>query len=221
MMTEIAAEPRSPAGVPAHEQVYRALREAVLFGTLAPGEPVTIQGLVDRLGAGMTPVREAIRRLTAEGALQALGNRRIQVPILTTADVEDLCEARLALEPRLAARAAERATAQDVARLTAIDGLLDRAILLGDTEGYLRQNHLFHSGLNDIAQAPIMKALTETLWLRFGPSLRVVCARTGTQELHDCHKDLIRAMTARDGEQAVRAIEADVRQGMEMIRGSL
>ena len=57
------AEPRQPA----HERIYRQLRDLVLYGDLAPGQAVTIQGLTARLGAGMTPVREAIRRLIAEG----------------------------------------------------------------------------------------------------------------------------------------------------------
>lgn len=220
-MTENAAEERGQAGLPAHEQVYRNLREAVLFGALAPGEPVTIQGVVERLGAGMTPVREAIRRLTAEGALQALGNRRIQVPVLCSETVEDLTEARLALEPRLAFRAAERAQAEDIAQISAIDARLDKAILRGDIEGYLRENHAFHAALNEVARAPVMQALTESLWLRFGPSLRVVCGQMGTRHLPDCHKDLIKALDRRDGAAAARAIEQDVAQGMEMILHSL
>ncbi|MBY6114248.1 GntR family transcriptional regulator [Mameliella alba] len=220
-MTENAAEERGQAGLPAHEQVYRNLREAVLFGALAPGEPVTIQGVVERLGAGMTPVREAIRRLTAEGALQALGNRRIQVPVLCSETVEDLTEARLALEPRLAFRAAERAQTEDIAQIAAIDARLDKAILRGDIEGYLRENHAFHAALNEVARAPVMQALTESLWLRFGPSLRVVCGQMGTRHLPDCHKDLIKALDRRDGAAAARAIEQDVAQGMEMILHSL
>lgn len=220
-MAENVAEVTSQAGLPAHEQVYRSLREAVLFGALAPGEPVTIQGLVERLGAGMTPVREAIRRLTAEGALQAMGNRRIQVPVLTAALVEELTEVRLALEPRLAMRAADRANAEDVARLTAIDAHLDRAIQRGDIEGYLRENHRFHTCLNDMADAPIMTALADSLWLRFGPSLRVVCGQVGTRHLPDCHKDLVRALAAGDGALAARAIEEDLVQGMDVVLNSL
>ena len=53
------------AGLPTHEVVYRRLRDMILFGELAPGQPVTIQGLVERLEVGMTPVREALRRLMA------------------------------------------------------------------------------------------------------------------------------------------------------------
>ena len=52
---------------PAHESVYQGLRQMILGGDFAPGQAVTIQGLVELLGAGMTPVREAIRRLISEG----------------------------------------------------------------------------------------------------------------------------------------------------------
>ena len=217
----IAAEPRSQAGLPAHEQVYRALRDSVLFGVLAPGEPVTIQGLVERLQAGMTPVREALRRLTAEGALQALGNRRIQVPVLGRAAVEELTVARLAIEPLLARRAAERASERHVSELTRIDGLLDVAISRGDIEGYLRENHAFHEALNGCADAPILQDMTNMLWLRFGPSLRVVCGQLGTRYMQDCHKDLIRALESQDPEAAAHAISEDVKQGMDMILNSL
>ena len=53
--------------IPTHETTYAALRDMILFGHLAPGQPVTIQGLIADLGAGMTPVREAIRQLAGAG----------------------------------------------------------------------------------------------------------------------------------------------------------
>mgnify|MGYP000979433953 CR=1 FL=1 len=88
--------------IPTHELTYARLRDMILFGVLAPGQPVTIQGLIADLGAGMTPVREAIRRLTAEGALLPQGNRRVTVPRLLGSDLEQVAFARLTLEPRLA-----------------------------------------------------------------------------------------------------------------------
>ncbi|WP_418592256.1 GntR family transcriptional regulator [Ponticoccus sp. (in: a-proteobacteria)] len=220
-MAEKATETAGRAGPPAHERVYRDLREMILFGALMPGEAVTIQGLVERTGAGMTPVREALRRLTAEGALRALGNRRIAVPVLDRAAVEELTEARLALEPRVAARAALRAGPGDVAALTAIDARLDSAIARGDIEAYLRENHAFHARMNAAAGAPILTAMIETLWLRFGPSLRTVCGQFGTRQLRDMHKDLIAALAARDAGAAAAALEGDVRQGMDLIAAAL
>lgn len=69
--------------MPEHQAVYEALRDGILLGRFAPGQPMTIQGLAEQFGVGMTPIREAIRRLTSESALETLGNRRVIVPILT------------------------------------------------------------------------------------------------------------------------------------------
>lgn len=205
------------AGLPAHEKVYRMLRDKVLFGDLAPGQAVTIQGLVEDLGAGMTPVREALRRLTAEGALEALGNRRIAVPELTAEAVTELTGARVALEPMLAAKATEHVDEACITAMEQTDARLDQAILNGDIPGYLRENHAFHTLLNKAAQSPIQKSLVDSLWLRFGPSQRVICGQVGTRNLPDWHKDLLAALRQRDAEAAARAIEEDVVQGMGLL----
>ncbi len=211
----------SPARLPAHEVVYRALRDRILFGELAPGQAVTIQGLTSELQAGMTPVREAIRRLMAEGALEFMGNRRVVVPSLSAEDIDQLFLVRLAVEPELARRACARATTEDQAALAAIDDDLDRAISRGDVQGYLVENHRFHTYLNSIAQAPILSDLVAGLWLRFGPSLRVVTGRFGTQTLPDRHKELLQALIAQDADAAAAAMVGDVKQGMMFIRQAL
>jgi DNA-binding GntR family transcriptional regulator len=206
---------------PAHEVIYRRLRDQILFGEIAPGQALTIQGLADRLNAGMTPVREAIRRLTAEGALVFQGNRRVCVPQLTAANISEIIYARQWLESHLGLRATERTTPADLARLTAIDTALDRAIAAGDLRGYLENNYLFHAKLYDLADAPILAEMAERLWLRFGPSLRVVIGRVGTQNLPDKHKDMLNCMRTGDSEGAARAMREDMLQGMEQIRGML
>ena len=206
--------------LPAHEVIYRRLRDLVLYGDLAPGQAVTIQGLTERLGAGMTPVREAIRRLIAEGALEFQGNRRVSVPLLSADNISELILARQWLDPHLSLRATERATPDDLEELTALDEALDRSISAGDLRGYLELNYRFHKRLYELAEAPILADLADGLWLRFGPSLRVVCGRLGTQNLPDKHKDLLEAMRAKDAEGAARAIREDVIQGMEQVRQS-
>jgi DNA-binding GntR family transcriptional regulator len=114
--------------IPTHELTYARLRDMVLFGHLQPGQPVTIQGLVSDLDAGMTPVREAIRRLIAEGALTLQGNRRVLVPHLTPALLDQIAFARLTIEPRLAELAAPRLNPAIIDRLEALDKGVDRAI---------------------------------------------------------------------------------------------
>ena len=210
-----------PAKLPEHERVYRRLRDMVLFGELAPGQAVTIQGLVALLDAGATPVREAIRRLTAERALSALGNRRVCVPELNRAQVQEIIFARNALEPELARRAAARLSAADIDRLAQVDAALNDAIAAGDVQGYLRENHRFHHDLYARAEAPILAAMVQALWLRIGPSLRVVCGRIGTANLPDLHDETLAALRARDDVAAARAIRGDIAQGHDQILASL
>lgn len=211
----------TPHRLPAHELIYRQIRNLVLFGDLAPGQAVTIQGLTDRLGVGMTPVREAIRRLISEGALEFQGNRRVSVPVLSADNISELILARQWLDPHLTLRATERASLDDLDALTALDEQLDGAIAAGDLRAYLELNYRFHQRIYQIADAPILTDLAEGLWLRFGPSLRVVCGRMGTLNLPDKHKDMLNAMHARDAETAARAIREDVIQGMEQVRHAL
>lgn len=218
VLTEI--EDSAPR-VPVHQQVYQTLREAVLFGELTPGQPVTIQGLIARTGAGMTPIREAIRRLTSEGALEFRGNRRVSVPMPTVGAISELIFLRETLESRLAARAAERITEAQVDQLEQIDTQLDAAIERGDVGAYLRENHAFHELLYAIADEPIITEVVNGVWLRFGPSMRVVCGRMGTQNLPDNHKMALQALRNRDPKAAAEALRQDALQGMEQLRAAL
>ncbi len=164
--------------IPTHEVTYGRLRDMVLFGRLQPGQPVTIQGLIRDLEAGMTPVREAIRRLTAEGALTLQGNRRVVVPQLTPALLDQMAFARLTIEPRLAELADAMLTPErDRAAGSAGCAVSIPAIRAGDVQGYLAGNHRFHFALYEASEAPVLVDMARSLWLRFGPSLRVVCAK--------------------------------------------
>jgi len=206
---------------PAHETVYQTLRARILFGELAPGPAVTIQGLTEALGAGMTPVREAIRRLISDGALTFQGNRRVSVPVLSAEDVRQLIYARKSIETELSRRATTRMSGSDIDALEAIDVALGRAIDSGVVTGYMHHNDKVHTVLYDHADAPILTDIADRLWLRFGPSLRVMCGRFGTQSFPDRHKDIIDALRKRDPELAALAMERDVTQGMDQVVSGL
>ena len=207
--------------IPAHELVYQNLRELILFGEIAPGQAVTIKGLTEELNAGITPVREAIRRLSAEGALTFQGNRRVTVPILSEQNVTELNFLRETLEPKLIKMATKYATAENIEGLRRIDHELDNAIASGDINAYLRQNYRFHKTLYKLAAAPILDQIIDIIWLRYGPSLRVVCGRIGTLKLTDQHKETLNAMSDGDAQRAADAIKADIAQGIDQIKHSM
>lgn len=209
------------AKLPDHEAIYRRIRDMILFGDVAPGEAVTILGLTGAIGAGMTPVRESIRRLTAEGALQAMGNRRVCVPELSPGKLEEIRFAREAIEPELARRAALKMPPASLLDLRDLDERLDAAIERGNVGGYLEYNYRFHFRLYEAAEAPALKRIAQSLWLQIGPALRIVCGLHGTSNLPDKHREAQAALRDGDAAAAADAIRDDIAQGMDMVRDSL
>lgn len=207
--------------IPTHEVTYARLRDMILFGLLEPGAPVTIQGLINDLGAGMTPVREALRRLAAEGALLPQGNRRVTVPRVSLALLDQIAFARLTIEPHLAELAAAHLTPALIARLEALDAQVDAAIRAGDITAYLQSNHAFHFALYEASNAPVLVDMARSLWLRFGPSLRIVVARGGALALPDQHGLALSAMREGDGAGLARALRDDILQGVDQVRTAL
>ncbi|MBV7378799.1 GntR family transcriptional regulator [Maritimibacter dapengensis] len=207
--------------LPAHERAYRTLRDMILHGELAPGQPVTIQGLVEDLGLGMTPVREAIRRLTSRGALEFKGNRRVSVPEMDAETYGELAYVRLSVEPELARRAVKYLEEHDILELEALDAQVDEAIDRGDVRGYLEANRLFHTRLYEASGADVLMAISEMLWLRSGPSLRVMLGRAGTANLPDKHREALASMRAGDADAVAEAIRGDIEQGIRQVTASL
>ena len=209
--------PEDARKIPTHEVTYAQLRDMILYGVLQPGQPVTIQGLIKDLGAGMTPVREAIRRLAAEGALLPQGNRRVAVPRLTKALLDQIAFARMTIEPKLAELAAGHLTPSLISKLGALDAEVDTAIQTGEVSAYLASNHAFHFVLYEASQAPVLVDMARSLWLRFGPSLRIVIAKGGASGLPDRHEEALAAMRAGDAGELVRAVSGDIAQGIDQV----
>jgi DNA-binding GntR family transcriptional regulator len=169
----------------------------------------------------MTPVREAIRRLTAEGALEPQGNRRVTVPRLEPGVLDQLAFARLTIEPRLAELAAANLSPALIARLQGLDATVNDAIRGGDVTAYLTANHAFHFALYEASGAGVLLDMARSMWLRFGPSLRVVATLAGASGLPDQHAEALAAMRAGDGARLARAVKDDIAQGVEEVRAAL
>ena len=205
------------AGATLHEQVYQSLRGAIMCGRFVPGRALTIRGVAAMLGTSLMPVREALRRLVAERALELLANRRVSVPHMTPARLDELCAARLALEPLAAVRALPHVDGTRLAELRQIDAGIDAALAAGEVERYLQLNQLFHLTLYRAGEPQVLIPLIESLWLQFGPFMRMVYGRFGTSNLVDQHELAIAAIRARDPEALRRAIAEDSSQGMRFI----
>ena len=200
-----------------HEGVYRALRVSIMHGELEPGQSVTIRGLASKFGVSMTPARDAIRRLSAEGALSISSTGRVATPELSNDRIEELASIRALLEPELASRALPRAQLNLLERLSNINSLIDQAIVKDDAVDYIRRNLEFHRTLYLRAQAPAMLALVETVWLQLGPTMRSLYSQLQRREASHNHRLAIAALKVGDEPSLKLAIRADVTQGLRML----
>lgn len=203
--------------VTAHEAVYRALRERILFGGFLPGGSVTLRGLAEGLGVSPMPVRDAVRRLTAERALVMRDNRRVLVAPMTRETFDQILFARTALEAELAARALPHISKADIEEIVRIDNRVDQAMADGDVPGYMRANYEFHFSIYGRARADVLVGLVESIWLQFGPFMRMAYGRFGTSQLEDHHEAAVLAMRRGDAQALRDAICADIGQGMAFI----
>ena len=197
--------------------IYAKLRKRLVNGGMAPGHELSTRSLAAELGVSQTPVRDALSRLAAEGAVAIRSKRRVRVPPMTEARFDDLLRCRLLLEPEAAVLALPHLTPEHVGLLQAADISLDTAIATGDAEAYMQSNHDFHFTLYRAYPGAVLAQLIETLWLQFGPYMRVVFGRVSGANLHDNHKAAIAAIEARDAPALRAAITADINDGMGLL----
>ena len=203
----------------AHDRVYRALRTRIRHGEVDPGTVLTLRGIAAEFSVSMTPAREAIRRLAAEGALSLSSSGRISTPALSNDRIEELAALRSLLEPELASRALPRAHPALIDRMETINTAIAEQIAKHDASGYIRTNLEFHRTLYLRAQAPAILAMVETVWLQLGPTMRALYGRLNRTELPKNHRLIVAALRTGDEPGLRLAVRADVTQGLRLLAG--
>lgn len=140
----ISAPPRKRT---AHEYALAALRAAVLDGTLAGGDRLLQTELAERLGVSTTPVREALRDLATEGLVVFDPHRGALVRSLDMAEVRELYELRMALEPLMVRRVAAAITAQQLARAKELQQRMEQPC---EISAWVELNRDFHAVFSEI-----------------------------------------------------------------------
>ncbi len=188
-----------------------------MHGDIAPGQALTLRGIGKQYDVSMTPVREAARRLVAEGALTMSPSGRMSTPELSNERIEELAALRALIEVELATRALPRAHLALIERLQSINGAVAEAVAHRDAVSYIRTNLEFHRTLYLRAQAPAMLAMAETVWLQMGPTMRALYGRLRRTEPPQYHRLIIAALRAGDEPGLRLAVRSDVTQGLRML----
>ncbi|MEX0285578.1 MAG: GntR family transcriptional regulator [Paracoccaceae bacterium] len=201
----------------AHDRVYRVLRSRIMHGEMTPGHALTLRGIGKEFEVSMTPAREAVRRLVAEGALQLSSSGRVSTPELSADRLEELASIRALLEVELASRALPRAHFALIERLQSINTTIAQMVAARDSVGYIRSNLEFHRTLYLRAQAPAMLALAETVWLQLGPTMRSLYGKLNRTEPPQFHRLILAALKAGDEPGLRLAVRSDVTQGLRLL----
>jgi DNA-binding GntR family transcriptional regulator len=178
---------------------------------------MTLRGIGEEFEVSMTPAREAIRRLVAEGALSMSSSRRVSTPELSNERIEELAALRALIEVELASRALPRAHMALIERLQTINGTIAEHIARQDAVAYIRTNLEFHRTLYLRAQAPAMLAMAEQVWLQLGPTMRALYGRLRRKDPPHFHRLIIAALKAGDEPGLRLAVRSDVTQGLKML----
>lgn len=200
---------------PVHDRVYRRVRDALMTGVFAPGEPVTIRSLAAELGTSTMPVREALRRLVAERALEVLPSRAFAVPRMSREHLRELLRVRTQVEGMAAEDACARIGDDE---LRALRGLTARMAEAAEDAAanavYLRLNRDFHFTVYRAAGSDILIAIIESLWLQAGPYLHALLQGEPlpAEQAEKHHEALIRALERGDAPGARAALVADLTQ---------
>lgn len=219
----VATAPRrDPPAATHQDHIYATLRQWVTVGRFLPGERLKIRTVAADMGVGQMPVRAALQRLAAEGALVNVPNAGVTVPKLSVPEFDDLLQMRMLLEGEAAERGALRLDAEGQARLQALSQRMAQALARGDGDDYLAANEDFHVLLYKAAGSPTLFGLIDTLWLKAGPiSNRLFDTPEASGVLNDAHEDLVKALARGDSAGARRAVEKDIFVAGQFLRRSL
>jgi DNA-binding GntR family transcriptional regulator len=203
-----------PESMRTHEYAYQNLRSMIMLGEIKPGKSLTIRGLAETFSISPTPVREALRRLSSEGALQVLDNRRIMVPAMTPERFAEIFALRIMLETHAAARACAHMSEKQIDDLSAIDTELDAAIAGQNRQKALLLNQQFHRQMYQANPEQIVVPMIESIWLQLGPFLGVAMDYVNDLYTVDRHAEAIYALRKRDVAALKEAVASDIRDGV-------
>jgi DNA-binding GntR family transcriptional regulator len=201
-----------------HDRAYLELKKAIMSGAIRPGATITIRAMATALGTSPMPVREALRRLVAERALEMLPTRSVTLPLMTAERFDEISRLRIALEGLATEAGAQHLSREALRRLQQAHAEMNRMKNVGE---YLAKNQEFHFTLYQAAGMPIALQMIESLWLQAGPLLNLAIGEYGFEGAQDHHRELLEHLAKHNVKGARSAIEADITDAARIIRAYL
>lgn len=200
-----------------HEDIYDEICLAIRDGRLLPGQNVGIRQLADAVNTSPMPVREALRRLEAQGVLKTRPGRVLSIPGLDIEEVKEIYSIRITLEGLAAERAALQATPSEMAHVQALCTRMDTNFSASDHRSFFPLNYELHMAIYSAAHMPHLLRMIQPLWLRISPFLWSLVNEPHLRFAMEQHHQAVEALFKRDASGLRLAIETDIRRAQNML----
>ena len=202
------------------EQVADYLREGIIAGRFERGTRLNQQEIASLLNTSITPVREALRLLEAEGYV---AGDSFKGAIVAPFDIEastEVLELRIQLETRLVKGAVEKARGADISDLKVLAAEFAAAFDTGDNETARAANYRFHHRMFGIAAMPQTLHFVQILWARY-PFDLINALKGRVSRAAEEHDGMLSAIIAGDASAAMLATRQHIEAGWQELRDSL
>lgn len=191
------------------------IRRQILAGQLAPGTKINQARLAQNLGISLVPLREALRKLEAEGLVRIVPHRGAFVTPISRDELEDLYAIRVLLEGMATRAAVSRMTGEDLTQLARLLSEMEQETPKEDYADLLQLNREYHLTIYQASGRHFLCELIESLWEKSARyrALYVYLPGRSVQALEE-HREIFRGLQNRWVKEAVRAVRNNIRQTM-------
>lgn len=204
-----------------HLEAAERIRHLIEQGELQPGSRIPERELCETFGISRTPLREALKVLSAEGLIHLTPNRGAQVLKLTREDIEHTFKVMGALEALAGELACERITKAELARLQTLHERMLSHFEKHELAEYFKVNRLIHESIIRIAQNPVLTHMYEGLSGRVQRSryMANMTRKHWTEAVQD-HEQMMEALAAGDGKKLSDIMKAHLEHKFVAVSGS-
>jgi DNA-binding GntR family transcriptional regulator len=201
------------------ERIYVELKELLISGHFAPGDLVYTSEIAKQFGVSSMPVRDAMRGLASDGAVEILPQRGVRIPVRSEDELLEIGRLRILLETQLCAHAVANLNARDVDELLQCAREAEAAIDANEIDRYLWANKDFHFFIYRLAAQPVTLSLDEQLWLRIGPTIRRYVTPDHLEDSRQRHRAIVEAMVNHEVAAACQHLASDIAEPLSALLG--
>ncbi|MET0542533.1 MAG: GntR family transcriptional regulator [Variovorax sp.] len=200
------------------EQVADFLREGIISGKYPRGSRLKQAELAEQLRLSITPVREALKLLAAEGYVDGDSYKGSRVAQFDPAASAETLNLRMILESQLVRAAVDRMTASDLDAIRVLSDEFEAAIVAGDRSGARGVNYRLHRRLYAIANLPQTLHFVQILWAKYPFDLINAEPGRGEHAVEE-HKEILTALVNGDATTAMLAMRRHIESGWAVVKG--